>query len=148
MEALRIGPDILATVAASAAYSGGYEWLMSLNRYLSRQADNITKQLAKENNGLLFVTPEASFIGLIDCSAIYERVALDAKNNSELYNPKLSPQGGLLSRFFGQRGAIAMNDGSWFGKGWEPFVRFNFATTQERVEEALKAITAAVENLN
>lgn len=148
MEALRIGPDILATVAASAAYSGGYDWLMSLNRYLSRQADNITKQLAKENNGLLFVTPEASFIGLIDCSAIYERVALDAKNNSELYNPKLSPQGGLLSRFFGQRGAIAMNDGSWFGKGWEPFVRFNFATTQERVEEALKAITAAVENLN
>lgn len=148
LEALRISPDILATVAASAAYSGGYEWLISLNNYLSNQAKNIAKQLKEGGSGLLFVPPEASFIGLIDCSAIYERVALDAENNSELYNPKLSPQGGLLSRFFGQRAAIAMNDGSWFGRGWEHFVRFNFATTEKRIEEALVAITTAIENLN
>ncbi|NLA93497.1 MAG: aminotransferase class I/II-fold pyridoxal phosphate-dependent enzyme, partial [Spirochaetales bacterium] len=148
METLRISPDILATVAASAAYSGGYGWLMDLNHYLSSQVNMIINHFNESNSGLLFVPPEASFIGLIDCSAIYERVAEEAKSNTDLYNPKLSPQGGLLSRFFGQKAAIAMNDGSWFGQGWERFVRFNFATSQGRVEAALKAITAAVAELN
>ncbi len=148
METLRISPDILATVAASAAYSGGYEWLMDLNHYLSNQVERVVDHFNESNSGLLFVPPEASFIGLIDCSAIYERVAEEAQKNADLYNPRMSPQGGLLSRFFGQKAAIAMNDGSWFGEGWKNFVRFNFATTQERVAEALKAITAAVAELN
>ncbi len=148
METLRISPDILATVAASAAYSGGYGWLMDLNHYLSSQVNMVVNHFNEGGSGLLFVPPEASFIGLIDCSAIYERVAEEAKRNTDLYNPKLSPQGGLLSRFFGQKAAIAMNDGSWFGQGWERFVRFNFATSQGRVEAALKAITAAVAELN
>ena len=148
MMVMRSSPDILASVAARAAYKGGYEWLMALNQFLSDQMAWIEKTLTESATGLLFVPPEASFIGLIDCSAIYEQVVADSLKNRELYDVKKSPQGGLLSRFFGQKAAIAMNDGSWFGTEWDHFVRFNFATSRGRVAEALASIMKAARALN
>lgn len=148
MRALHISPDLLATTTALAAYREGYDWLMQLNSFLANQVALISQRLEESNSGLKFVVPEASFIGLIDCSAIYARVEEDAKNYPQLYDSSTSLEGGLLSRFFGQRAGIAMNDGTWFGKDYFQFVRFNYGTSQKAVEEALSAIIRAVTTLN
>ncbi len=148
MRALHISPDVRATVTALAAYKNGYEWLMQLNKFLLTQTQLITHLLQESKTGLKFIVPEASFIGLIDCSVIYKRVAEDAKNNPSLYNPNTSLEGGLLSRFFGQRAGVALNDGTWFGNDYAQFVRFNYGTSPQAVKEALKSMIEAVKALN
>ena len=71
----------------------------------------------------------------------------DAATHPELYDPATSAEGGLLSRFFGQRAGIAMNDGSWFGSSYCNFVRFNFGTTSQAVDTAIDAMIAAIKRL-
>ncbi len=148
MRALHSSPDILASVTALAAYKGGYEWLMQLNKFLAKQAHRVAFRLQESNTGLTFITPEASFIGLIDCSAIYSRVEKDAERNPDLYQSSTSVEGGLLSRFFGQRAGIAMNDGTWFGQDYFHFVRLNYGTSPQALEDALTSIIEAVKALN
>ena len=145
--ALHVGPDLLATVTAIAAYQGGAAWLDTMRTHLATQATNIARTLAESGTGLRFVTPEASFIGLIDCTPIMDLVERDAAAHPRLYDPRTSSEGGLLSRFFGQRAGIAMNDGSWFGTPYRNFVRFNFGTTKRAVDHAIEAIIAAVRRL-
>ena len=147
MRALHLAPDLLASVTASAAYRHGETWLGQLRNHLCSQAHAITSQLAQSGTPLRFVTPQASFIGLIDCTAIMEKVTSDAERNAALYDPSSSGDGGLLSRFFGQRGNIAVNDGSWFGADYGHFVRFNFGTSARAVQEGITAMINAVRNL-
>lgn len=148
LRALHIAPDLLATVTALAAYGHGYDWLVQLNRHLDSQARLIRELLDHSGTGLRFVVPEASFIGLIDCTAIMTNIEADAAGNPELYQVATSPEGGVLSRFFGQRADIAMNDGSWFGARYGNFVRFNYGTTKAAVEQAIESILAAVARLS
>ncbi len=146
-QTLFLGTGLLSTVTALAAYRGGHTWLMELIGYLESQADFIETFIRERIPRLRFIKPQASFIGFFDCSDILADVERDAVDHPELYNPHISPEGGLLSRFFGQRAGIAMNDGSWFGERYGQFVRFNFGTQRSRVEEALRRIAKAVDTL-
>ncbi|PKL11858.1 MAG: cystathionine beta-lyase [Spirochaetae bacterium HGW-Spirochaetae-8] len=146
--ALFLGTGLLSTVTALAAYREGYAWLMELISYLESQVDFIEMFIQKRIPRLRFVKPQASFIGFFDCSGILEDVRRDAELHPELYDPTSSPDGGLLSRFFGQRAGIVMNDGTWFGDRYGQFVRFNFGTQRARVEEALLRIAKAIDNLS
>ncbi|MFA7396660.1 MAG: cystathionine beta-lyase, partial [Sphaerochaetaceae bacterium] len=122
----------------------GGPWLDQLRSYITTTASYLKRELAP----LEFVLPEASFIGLIDCSSLYEDVQHDASLYPEVYDPRLGVEGGLLSRFFGQRANIAMNDGSWFGPQYDRFVRFNFGTSKENIEYAVTQLHAAVDYLS
>lgn len=147
LKALHLSPDLLATATAEAAYKGGYEWLMALRDHLSQQVSFITKRLEESDCGLHFIVPEASFIGFIDCSTKLELIKADESAHPQLYDRGRSPYSGVVSRFFGQRANIAMNDGTWFGSEYGQFVRFNYGTTREAVSQAMDAIIAAVEAL-
>ena len=147
MRALHLSPDLLATTTALAAYEGGYSWLMDLLSHLNKQVTYIDKRLKESKTGLRFVIPEASFIGFIDCAEKMHIIETDASKNPQLYQPSRSPSGGIASRFFGQRAKIAMNDGTWFGKDYTQFVRFNYGTSHTAIEQALDAIIAAVQLL-
>lgn len=144
---LNLKADLLATKTAIAAYQGGMNWLINLLTYLEEQALYVKNALEESNLGLKIVAPEASFIALIDCSSIYEKVVLDREKNRTLYLETTSPEGGLLSRFFGQRANIAMNDGSWFGKEYRNFVRFNFGTNSDNIKKGVVSIIEAVNSL-
>ncbi|MDD4572921.1 MAG: cystathionine beta-lyase, partial [Sphaerochaeta sp.] len=97
---------------------------------------------------LTFIKPESSFIGFIDCESIMGLVEQDALANPQLYDPKKSPNGGLLSRFFGLRAKVALNDGTWFGgDAYRSFVRFNYGTNKERIAAALKRMEGAIKFL-
>jgi hypothetical protein len=115
--------SFFSTTAAIAAYSYGYPWLMELITYLKGNC-NLIDQFCKERiPGMTFIRPEASFIGFIDCSGILPLGGEDAKSNPTLYDPTFSPAGGVLSRFFGQRASVAVNDGTWFGGDSYRYVR-------------------------
>ncbi len=144
LQSFFLGPGLLSTVTGLCAYKEGYPWLMELLPYLEDQAIFIDNFLKKRIPGLKFVKPAASFIAFIDCKDILESVKKDAEANPALYDPTQSPSGGLLSRFFGLRAAVAMNDGTWFGKDYYAFVRFNFGTQRTKVEEALIRMEKAV----
>jgi cysteine-S-conjugate beta-lyase len=146
-QALFLGTGLLSTVTAIAGYREGHTWLMELITYLETQVDFIGTFMQEHIPRIRFIKPQASFIGFFDCTDILSDVKRDAIDHPELYSPTSSPDGGLLSRFFGQRAGIAMNDGTWFGERYGQFVRFNFGTQRARVEEALKRIAKAVDDL-
>jgi len=145
--ALFLGTGLLSTVTALAGYREGHTWLMELIEYLESQVEFINTFIQKHIPRLRFIKPQASFIGFFDCTDILDDVKREAENHPELYDPASSPDGGLLSRFFGQRAGIAMNDGTWFGERYGQFVRFNFGTQRARVEDALLRIAKAVDDL-
>lgn len=140
--------SFFSTTAAIAAYSYGYPWLMELITYLEGNC-NLIDQFCKERiPGMTFIRPEASFIGFIDCSGILPLVEKDAKSNPTLYDPTFSPAGGVLSRFFGQRASVAVNDGTWFGgDSYRTFVRFNYGVRCENIKHAFERIERAVNAL-
>ena len=134
-----------ATTVAIAAYEHGLSYLEQLLSYLQETVVSIDEFLQNHVPSIQCIRPEASFIALLDCSDIVALVEEDEKANPDLYNPALSPSGGLMSRFFGQRAGIVVNDGTWFGgTNYRNFVRFNYGAPRSTVLEALKRIEKAV----
>lgn len=146
----RIGEtSFFSTTVALAAYRHGYDWLMELIPYLEGNAALIESYLSDHCPGLAFVKPNASFVGLIDCSQVLPLLQEDEKAHPELYDPKLSPMGGTASRFFGIRARVCCNDGTWFGGGdaYRGFVRFNYGVRRASVLEAIRRMAEAVNQL-
>lgn len=143
MEQLHLeSPSLTAITLALACYQEGGLWLQELLSYLRQNADYLADNL---DNRVVFIKPKASYIGLLDCSAILDLVAKDEVQHPELYAEASSPQGGLLSRFFGQRAGIGVNDGTWFGgDAYKHFVRFNYGTQRASVERAVAKVNQAV----
>lgn len=140
--------SFFSTTAAIAAYRSGYPWLMELIPYLEGNCDTIESYFRQHLPSLTFIRPQASFIGFIDCAPILPMVEQDAMANPDLYDPEKSPAGGLLSRFFGQRASVAVNDGTWFGgNSYRQFVRFNYGVRRENIIGALKRMERAVKAL-
>lgn len=142
------GNSFFSTTLALTAYERGEPWLHELLLYLQENIAFMESFFKKRLPRLSFIKPEASFIAFIDCSAIVPLVEKDALAFPELYDDKKSPNGGLLSRFFGLRAEVALNDGTWFGgDAYRGFVRFNYGTRKERVSLALERMEKAIKFL-
>ena len=140
-------PALSGGLLALYSYEYGKPWLDDLISTLQANASFIDKYFKNHIPEMKFIYPEASFITFIDCSELMPLVEKDAEDNKDLYDPEISPQGSLLSRFFGIRAKVAMNAGPWFGKDYEDFVRFNFGTSKQQIEIALKRMEEAVNQL-
>lgn len=141
-------PSLLSGTAARAGYEHGYEWLAQLRGYLRDNVKFIDTFCKDRIPQMKVVMPQASFICFIDCAGLLPLVEEDAKKNPTLYDPTNSPSGGLLSRFFGVRTKVAVNDGTWFGgEAYKQFVRFNYGTSRSVIEQALLRVEAAVRAL-
>lgn len=139
------GNSFFSTTVALQAYQWGRPWLDALLFYLQKNITIMQTFFAERLPSLTFITPQASFIAFIDCTAILDLVRQDALAHPDLYEQKHSPSGGLLSRFFGIRAEVALNDGTWFGgNAYEGFVRFNFGTQSERIVAALERMEEAI----
>ncbi len=142
------GSSFFSTTIALKAYETGEPWLKDLLVYLQENIAFMEAFFKERLPSLTFIRPQASFIAFIDCSAIVSLVARDALAFPALYDEKTSPNGGLLSRFFGLRANIALNDGTWFGgDAYRDFVRFNYGTRKERVSAALQRMEKAIKEL-
>ncbi len=141
-------PSLLSGTAARAGYAHGYDWLMQLRKYLKDNVCFIDAFCKERIPEIKVVMPHASFICFLDCENLLPLVETDAAKNPDLYDPEKSPAGGLMSRFFGMRAGIAVNDGTWFGgDDYRRFVRFNYGTSRSVIEAALIKIEAAVKAL-
>ncbi len=139
------GNSFFSTTIALTAYEEGGPWLKDLLPYLQENIAFMEEFFKESLPSLTFIKPEASFIAFIDCTAIISLVEKDALAFPELYDEKKSPNGGLLSRFFGLRAKVALNDGTWFGgEPYRAFVRFNYGTKREKIASALQRMESAV----
>lgn len=114
--------DVLALVAAQAAYQHGQAWLDALLIYLRANRDLVTERI-NAMPGLLLQPIEATYLAWIDCS----QLAVD--------NPHA---------FFEQAG-VGLSPGLDFGN--RRFVRLNFGCRRELLLQALDRMTLATQAL-
>ncbi|WBU64331.1 MalY/PatB family protein [Paracoccus aerodenitrificans] len=128
MAGLGLSPGMFGTDMVTAAYSPeGAEWVDALVAYLDGNR-KIFDAGVNEIPGLRSMPLEATYLSWVDFSGtgmspddIKARVANDAR--------------------------IAANAGETFGTGGESFMRFNIATPRANVENAVKRLQAAFDDL-
>ncbi|MGL4918979.1 MAG: aspartate aminotransferase, partial [Plesiomonas shigelloides] len=116
------GVDILAYVAAEAAYTQGEPWLQAQLDYLRANRDLVESRIA-QIPGLQMAHTEATYLAWIDCSAL----------------PVENPH-----RFFEQAG-VGLSPGADFGNA--RFVRLNFGCRRALLREALDRMASAIQGL-
>ena len=114
--------DVLALVAAQAAYQHGQDWLDALLIYLRANRDLVTERI-NAMPGLLLQPIEATYLAWIDCS----QLTVD--------NPHA---------FFEQAG-VGLSPGLDFGDRY--FVRLNFGCRRELLIQALDRMMLATQAL-
>jgi cystathionine beta-lyase len=112
--------NILAYVAALAAYRQGQEWLTALLQYLNENRDFLLAYLAQHLPDIRVTCPEATYLAWLDCRAA---------------NVSDNPQS-----FFLRQAKVAFNDGATFGPGGEGFVRLNFGCPRATLEMGLERL--------
>lgn len=116
----------LSLIAAQAAYSGACDgWLDALRRRLTANRDWLVQTLRDRCPQIRSTNPQATYLAWLDCH-------------------RLELQGRTAYDFFLERARVAFTQGEDFGPGGEGFVRLNFGTTPEVLQEAMARIEAAV----
>ena len=138
-------PSITIGQLTLAAYHEGLEYNKELCAYLGENARAIREFCTEKCPELVMADGQASFVTFIDASAVYDRIEKKVLENPERYAG--GDGGRVLSRFFGVEAGVAMNDGTWFGKQWKHFVRFNYGTSKASVIAALERMKAAIDAL-
>lgn len=119
----------LGMVAMQAAYRHGAPWLDALLDYLETNRD-LTVQFVRERlPGARINTPQGTYLGWLDCRD------LDTG----------APGSGQINAFFEEHAKVALNEGRWFGRGGEGFVRLNFGCPRAILLEALERMEAAIQ---
>ena len=78
--------------------------------------------------------PEGTFLAWLDCRELFASVDSETEP-------------GYFNAFFEGQARVALNNGAWFGKGGEGFVRLNFGCPQHFLEDGLTRMLGAVEKL-
>ncbi|MBK4775446.1 aspartate aminotransferase [Candidatus Pantoea edessiphila] len=115
--------NILAIVAAEAAWLNGHTWLKYLIDYLRNNRDFLVSQLNLMPE-LSMVSPEATYLGWIDVS------------NLNINNPQM---------YFENHG-LGFSSGMEFGNN--NFIRFNFGCTRITLKKAIRRLKRALEQYN
>jgi cystathionine beta-lyase len=115
---------VLAVEALKAAWTGGDDWLDGVRELLHRNRRRLADRLPA---ALGYRMPEATFLGWLDWRPLL----------SDL-NP---------TDFFRDEAKVLLFDGRAFGPEGNGFVRLNFATYPEVLEEMLDRMTAALQRL-
>jgi cysteine-S-conjugate beta-lyase len=118
------GVNILGFIAAQAAYQAGGRWLEALLEYLQANRDYLVDFVRRELPGIHVAVPEGTYLAWLDCRDL-----------------GLEPS---ACEYFIQRGRVAMNDGSTFGRGGAGFIRLNFGCPRSQLQEALERMKAAL----
>lgn len=121
---VRGGMGLLGMYATIAAWREGQPWLDEVVAYLESNRDHLALSLARRFPDIRFHPVEGTYLAFLDCSAL-----------------ALGPS--PVKRFYTQ-GHVALSDGRSFGPGFEQFVRLNFATSREILDQVLDRMSAAL----
>ncbi|MDD2207677.1 MAG: PatB family C-S lyase [Aminobacterium sp.] len=117
--------NIFGTFALEAAYRKGEPWLEELIEYLEGNVNFIEEFLKENISSIKLIRPEGTYVPFIDCR-------------------ELGLSGDELLDLFVNKARVAMNNGAWFGKGGEGFMRINIAAPRTVIKEGLERIARAV----
>ncbi|MFP4017207.1 MAG: MalY/PatB family protein [Halanaerobiales bacterium] len=120
--------NIMGYTAMRAAYSKGEEWLEEQMKYLGENRDYTMEYVDEYIPGIEAIKPEGTYLIWLDCRGL----GLDNKE---------------LEDFMVKVAKVGLDVGTWFGSGGEGFMRLNLACPRSILEEGLKRIRKAVENL-
>jgi cystathionine beta-lyase len=116
--------NLMGLYAAMAAYKDGEDWLDELLLYLENNRDFLHSYIQKELPEISMAKPEGTFLAWLDC----REAGIEGKP----------------SEYFKGKAKVLMNDGEWFGKGGEGFVRLNFGCPRSMLSEALVMLKDAL----
>ncbi len=108
-------PGIIAT---RAAWAEGGPWLAAVLAFLESNRDFVVSELPKRLPGAALRAPEATYLAWLDC----RELGLE----------------GSAYRHFLEKARVAFGKGESFGPPGRDFVRLNFATSREILEEVIQ----------
>jgi cysteine-S-conjugate beta-lyase len=111
-------------LASAAAYESGVEWLDALLATLAQRRDQLSELLPRHLPDVRWHPPEATFLAWLDCRA---------------YGDGDEPRDLFL-----ERGRVALEAGARFGAPGSGWVRLNFGTSAEIVQEAVQRMATAL----
>ena len=120
--------SVFGLVALEAAYRYGEEWLEQLLSYLNENLRFLMKYFEERIPKIKVIKPEGTYLIWLDC----RQLGLNVKG---------------LNNFMINKARIALDDGYWFGTQGEGFMRMNIACPRSVLEEGLKRIEGAVNNM-
>ena len=120
--------NVFGLVALEAAYRDGEEWLEQLLSYLNENLKFLMKYFKERIPKIKVIRPEGTYLVWLDC----RQLGFNTKG---------------LNNFMIKKARVALDDGYWFGAGGKGFMRINIACPRSFLEEGLKRIERAVNNL-
>ena len=115
---------VFAFLAVEAAYSHGTEWLDQCLAYIQGNIDYVDAFIREHAPKIKVMRPQASYLVWLDCREM-----------------GLSQE--ALNDFFVDKAHLALNDGSFFGKEGQGFMRLNVASPRIVLEQAMKQLAEA-----
>ncbi|MDH3301376.1 MAG: aminotransferase class I/II-fold pyridoxal phosphate-dependent enzyme, partial [Acidimicrobiia bacterium] len=116
--------SIPGAVASLTAWTEGGAWLDGTRSYLTARRDQLAARLAAEAPDVGLSIPEATYLAWLDLRAF-----------------DLGPD---PSRVLLEKAAVALNPGTDFGANGDGFVRLNFATSTEILDEIIDRLVGVV----
>ena len=126
--------NIMGMIALQAAYRKSGPWLDALMTYLEANRDFAVEFINRKIPGVSAASPEGTFLAWLDCRELLANV-----------EPETEP--GYFNAFFEGQARVALNNGAWFGKGGEGFVRLNFGCPRNILEDGLTRMQRAAEKV-
>ena len=123
-------PSTIGIAAATAAYTGGMDWLKAEVDYLEANWRHLQKRLPEVLPGITLPTQEATFLAWLDVSRVDRLRGADGTVSA----PAKRLRG--LAR-------VGFNEGTDFGPTGAGYVRLNYGTSREIIDAALDRIAAA-----
>jgi len=120
--------NFFGLIALEAAYRYGEEWLNQLLSYLNGNLEFLIKYFKEKIPKIKVIKPEGTYLVWLD----YRQLGFNAKD---------------LNEFMLKKAKVALDDGYWFGKEGEGFMRINIACSRSFLGEGLKRIERAVNGL-
>lgn len=116
--------DILAYVAAIAAYQSGSAWLERVRHNLLNNRHVLTEFVRTQLPGIEMAAPEGTYLGWLDCA--------------DAHLPRRPFE------FFLNDAKVALNDGGLFGRSSSNHVRLNFGCSKATLLDALGRMREAL----
>ena len=122
--AVHFRSSLLGAFAAVAAFKDGEDWLNSALATIESNANLLANQISRLVPAIRYRVPECSYLGWLDCSAL--------------------GLGEDPAKVFLEKGRLALNPGVIYSPHTPQFVRFNFATSESVITEAINRIVKSI----
>lgn len=116
--------NLFTTIATTAAYSHGTDWLDQMLEYVMDNIRYVEKFCQENIPGIRPVIPQASYLVFLDCRG-------------------LNLPHAELEKLFAEKAGMALNSGTTFGKEGEGFMRLNCGCPRIYLEKAMERLANA-----